>query len=84
VSTTDDHEERMRKIEALWLLLRPTLEERARELEASPFELAMALTIGTPSYVYAAVTPDNLPAAMAGAAALFEHTCLGLVAQGEH
>lgn len=84
MSTRDDHEEQMRKIRALWLLLRPVIEDRAQALGASPFEMAMALTMGTPAYIYAAVTPDNRRAAMIGATALFEHTGMQLVAQGEH
>lgn len=70
------------KIHALWLLLRPVINERALEFGATPGEVALALTIGTPTYVVAAAPTGTETAVAANACALFEHCCARVLAEG--
>lgn len=71
------------RVHALWLLLRPMIEDRAQELGATPVELALALTIGAPTYVFAAARPSDRRFALKTASALYAETCASLARQGD-
>lgn len=79
----DDQKQAVARIHAVWMLLRPHIEAKAQELGASPLEMSLALTIGTPAYVYAAAVPEMREASLRAAANLFTETCASL-ARGEH
>lgn len=73
--------EEVDRVFAIWLLMRPAIEEKARELGATPQQMALALTIGAPTFI-AATAPEGHEAEYLGkAAALFEHCCKAALVQ---
>lgn len=64
---------------ALWMFLRPTILAKAQELGATPEDLALALTMGTPELVLACA-PEGQAARYAGfAGELFTICCVSLM-----
>lgn len=83
MSVKDDQQEVIARIHAIWMLLRPVIEQRAQEIGASPIEMALAMTIGTPTYIAAATKAELRSNALNDAAKLFTETCVALTKNGE-
>jgi hypothetical protein len=66
------------RVQAIWMLLRPVIESKAQELGASPMEMALALTIGAPTYLFAAAPGDTVHTLESGKA-LFSAACDSLI-----
>lgn len=67
-----------RRIHALWLLLWPTIEGKARDLGAEPLDLAVALTVGAAHCVVAAAPAERQRQMMITASALFTEVLVSL------
>lgn len=78
-----DDPELLNRIQALWLLLWPSIEAKARELGAQPLDLAVALTIGSAHCVAAAAPAQHRRQMMITASVLFTEVLAALTTEGE-